>query len=231
MATHLANEAALLTQARSGNTEAFGTLANQYYQHIYRLAFKITGNREDAEDVTQDSLLKAYCNLDQFRANSRFYTWLVRITVNQALMKLRKKRSAKETPWDDVATVDADEAFISRDVEDSELSPEARCAGLEMQRILAGALRTLRPRLCAVFTLRNVDDFTARETAQMLGLTVAAVKSRLLRARLKLQRQLSGLLEREFHSCGASRSSGRGAPRQRSSRRAVTIDFREQSAA
>jgi RNA polymerase sigma-70 factor (ECF subfamily) len=98
MAVHLANENALLAEARVGNAEAFGTLVNQYYPNIYRLALQITGNREDAEDALQDAVLKAYVNLGQFRGNSRFYTWLVRIALNQALMKLRKRRSGKEVP-------------------------------------------------------------------------------------------------------------------------------------
>jgi len=236
MATHLPNEAALLAQARLGDTDAFGTLANQYYRHIYRLAFKITGNREDAEDVTQDSVLKAYCNLEQFRANSRFYTWLVRITVNQALMKLRKKRSERETLWDDLNPPGgtAGETPVVREVEDSQPSPEERYAGMEMQEIFSRALRTLRPRLCTVFTLRNVADFSARETAQMLGLSVAAVKSRLLRARLKLQHQLTPLIEREFE--GWSRPEGsypscRLAKKKRARRPSLSVDFRKKSAA
>lgn len=124
MATHLENEAALLAQARLGDGEAFGTLANQYRRHIHRLAFKITGNREDAEDVTQDALLKAYCNLAQFRANSRFYTWLVRITVNQALMRLRKKRSERETLWGDLEVASGKKTPLPLEAEDFQSSPK-----------------------------------------------------------------------------------------------------------
>ena len=184
--------------------------------------------------MTQDALLKAYCHLEQFRANSRFYTWLVRITVNQALMKLRKKRAERETPWDDLATPELGDVTVPREVEDAGPNPEVRCAGREMQTILGRALRTLRPRLCAVFTLRNVDDFSARETAQILGLSVAAVKSRLLRARLKLQHQLAGVLEREFHSWGAAHPDCRVPEKKRAgrhARRALTVDFRTKAPA
>src|SRR5260370_40457996 len=178
MAVHLANENALLAEARVGNAEAFGTLVNQYYPNIYRLALQITGNREDAEDALQDAVLKAYVNLGQFRGNSRFYTWLVRIALNQALMKLRKRRSGKEVPLGEVAITDG-EAPVPREIEDWEQNPEKCYAEAELERILAKALDGLGPRLGTVFVLRNVQDFSAKEIAEMRGLSVAAVKSRL----------------------------------------------------
>jgi len=197
MATHLADEADLIAKARRGDHEAFAILTNQYYQSLFRLALKITGNREDAEDVTQDALLKSYCNLEQFRANSRFYTWLVRITVNQALMQLRKKRSERELAWADVFNNDDGESARLQEPQDTQPSPEARSEGMEIRGILIRALMALGPRLRTVFTLRSVDDLSTRETAEMLGLSVAAVKSRVLRARTKLRRDLTGVLERE----------------------------------
>jgi RNA polymerase sigma-70 factor (ECF subfamily) len=205
MPTHLPNEAALLGKAQQGDTDAFGTLVNQYYAQLFGLALKITGNREDAEDVTQDSLLKAYVNLEQFRADSRFYTWLVRITVNQALMKLRRKCYERELPWEDFFNPNDEKSPAPVEIEDSNPTPEARYAAVEIQRILSRAIVAVRPCLRKVFTLRNVEDFTVREIAQMLGLSVAAVKSRLLRARINLQRQLS-VMEREFGGwCSPSR--------------------------
>jgi RNA polymerase sigma-70 factor, ECF subfamily len=101
MPTHLENEAALVAEARSGNTEAFSTLVRQYDRYIYRLALNITGNAEDAEDVLQEALLKAYTKLDTFHGESRFYTWLVRIAVNEALMKLRKRGTEKTVSLDE----------------------------------------------------------------------------------------------------------------------------------
>src|SRR5215831_11429203 len=102
MAMHLANEPALLSAARHGNNEAFSVLVQQYHSNIYRLAFKITQNHEDAEDSLQEALLKAYCNLKSFQGGSRFYTWLVRITMNEALMKLRKRHSDRQLSLEDV---------------------------------------------------------------------------------------------------------------------------------
>jgi len=89
MPTHLENEPTLVAEARGGSAEAFTTLVKQYDRYIYRLALNITGNQQDAEDVLQETLLKAYTKLDQFHGDSRFYTWLVRIGVNEALMRLR----------------------------------------------------------------------------------------------------------------------------------------------
>ena len=109
MVKHLANETDLLARARVGDSEAFGTLVSHYYQPIHRLALKITENTEDANDVTQDALLKAFCKLGKFRESSRFYTWLVRITVNQALMTLRKRRSQRELLWEDLIATGAGE--------------------------------------------------------------------------------------------------------------------------
>jgi RNA polymerase sigma-70 factor (ECF subfamily) len=191
MPIHLANEAELVEKARLGDTDAFGILGNQYRPQVFGLALKITGNREDAEDVTQDSLLKAYVKLEQFRADSRFYTWLVRITVNQALIQLRKKRSEREVPWQGSLADSDGESAAPFEIEDSGPSPEARCAGMEIRRILSQMVFALRPRLRRVFTLRIVEDFTVRETAQVLGLSVAAVKSRSRRARIILRQQLS----------------------------------------
>lgn len=197
MVTHLANEAELVSKARRGDTEAFTILAKQYYQPLYRLALKITGNPEDAEDVTQEAILKAFSNCKHFRATSRFYTWLVRITVNQALMKLRKKRAQRELPLEDfVATADGDNE-MPREFEDSSPNPEACYARAEMQETISKAMGNLSPRLGLVFILRNVDGLSLQETSQALGLSLSALKSRLLRARLMLRRNLAGMVQQE----------------------------------
>src|ERR1700681_2666963 len=110
MATHLSGETELVAAARSGDAEAFGLLIGHYYRNVFHLALRITRNHEDAEDVLQEASLKAYRNLKQFQGNSRFYTWLVRITMNEALMKLRKRRSDRQVPLDEVASHDG--AFV-----------------------------------------------------------------------------------------------------------------------
>lgn len=189
MAMHLANEPALLSAARHGNNEAFSVLVRQYHNNIYRLAFKITQNHEDAEDSLQEALLKAYCNLKSFQGGSRFYTWLVRITMNEALMKLRKRRSDRQLPLEDVVAPGAENP-APREIEDHHANPETQYAEVELQEAVSEALRSVSPRLSNAFVLRNVEDFSVKETAERLGLSVAAVKSRLVRARGRLRQRL-----------------------------------------
>jgi len=190
MPTHLDNENALVAEARAGNAESFATLINQYDRHIYRLALNITGNQEDAEDVLQESFLKAYSNLDRFQGDSRFYTWLVRIAVNEALMKLRKRRGASWVSLDEPVETN-DRSLMPREIEDWADNPEQSYAKAELQDILNQAVEKLEPQFRTVFVLRDVEDFSTEETAKMLGLSVPAVKSRLLRARLRLRERLN----------------------------------------
>lgn len=189
MAMHLANEPALLSAARHGNAEAFSVLVRQYHNNIYRLAFKITQNHEDAEDSLQEALLKAYCNLNSFQGGSRFYTWLVRITMNEALMKLRKRRSDRQLSLDEVVAPGVENP-APHDFEDKRANPEAQYAEVELQEALSDALQSVSPRLSNAFVLRNVEDYSVSETAERLGLSVAAVKSRLVRARGRLRQRL-----------------------------------------
>ena len=117
-------EAAVVARARLGNANAFNELLRRYERKIFRLALHITQNREDAEDVLQESFLKAYEHLDQFQGQSKFYTWIVRIAVNQALMKLRKRKSDRSVSLDD--TVDTGEDNIVREVAAWEENPEQK---------------------------------------------------------------------------------------------------------
>jgi RNA polymerase sigma-70 factor (ECF subfamily) len=194
MPVHLENETELLAAARKGDTEAFTTLANQYNRNIYRLAFNITRNNEDAEDVMQEAFFKAYTKLDKFQGNSRFYTWLVRIAVNEALMKLRKRKSDRTVSMDEPVETDVSE--IVREVKDWGDNPEQTYAKTELQEMLSEAIETLEPAYRTVFVLRDVEDLSTEETAESLGLSVPAVKSRLLRARLKLREQLTRQFQR-----------------------------------
>lgn len=195
MPTHLENESVLVAEARAGNAESFATLINQYDRHIYRLALNITGNQEDAEDVLQETFLKAYSNLDRFQGDSRFYTWLVRIAVNEALMKLRKRRGASWVSLDEPVETN-DRGLMPREIEDWADNPEQSYAKTELQDILNQVVEKLEPQFRTVFLLRDVEDFSTEETAKMLGLSVPAVKSRLLRARLKLRERLNKYFKR-----------------------------------
>lgn len=194
MPVHLENEIELVAAARKGDTQAFTTLANQYSRNIYRLAFNITRNNEDAEDVLQEAFLKAYTKLDKFQGNSRFYTWLVRIAVNEALMKLRKRKSDRTVSLDEPVETDVSE--IVREVKDWGDNPEQTYAKTELHEILSLAIDTLEPAYRTVFVLRDVENLSTEETAESLGLSVPAVKSRLLRARLKLREQLNKQFKR-----------------------------------
>lgn len=207
MTTHLADELLLVDAAKMGDAEAFSILANQYYRSIYRLALRITGNHEDAEDTSQEALLKAYRNMKVFEGKSRFYTWLVRIVMNEALMKLRKRRSAKIVSLDEVLQLDAD-TVVFREIEDWKHDPEKQYAEVEFQERLALALDSLGPKLSSAFQLRNVEDLSVKETAETLGLSMSAVKSRLMRARCRLRRRL-----RRIHPDANSRPAERCLPR------------------
>src|SRR5579859_7256411 len=116
------DESVLVTQARDGDTRAFGELVRRYEGKIFRLGQHITQNREDAEDVLQETFMKAYEHLDQFQGNSKFYTWIVRIAVNQALMKLRKRKSDRSVSLDD--TIDTGEDTVAREIAAWDENPE-----------------------------------------------------------------------------------------------------------
>lgn len=192
------DEAALVSAAKAGEVHAFETLVNRYERKIFRLTQNITQNREDAEDAMQEAFLKAYEHLGEFQGNSRFYTWLVRIAVNEALMKLRKRHSDRQVPLEDVAPFVADLPIMStRSWSDD---PERRYAELEAQEILHHALSGLSPRLSTAFRLRNVEDLSMSETADTLGLSSSAVKSRLVRARSRLKRRLRTVYSAKYES-------------------------------
>ncbi|MCI0624438.1 MAG: sigma-70 family RNA polymerase sigma factor [Acidobacteria bacterium] len=194
MPTHLENETGLVAEARSGNAEAFTSLVRQYDRNIYRLARNITHNKEDAEDVLQETFLKAYAKLGTFLGDSRFYTWLVRIAINEALMKLRKRRANKSVSLDE--PLESEDHLMHREVADWDETPEERYSRSELQQILSDALASLDPDSRTVVVLREIENFTTEETAALLNLSVPAVKSRLLRARLKLRDQLNPYFKR-----------------------------------
>jgi RNA polymerase sigma-70 factor, ECF subfamily len=187
------DESALVAAAKAGEISAFETLVGRYERKIFRLTQNITQNREDAEDAMQEAFLKAFEHLQNFEGNSRFYTWLVRIAVNQALMKLRKRRPNVVSLDEDV---DTGEDMVPREVEDWGPSPADRYAQTELSGILGKVISELDPSFRVVFQLRDIEELSTEETAETLGLTVPAVKSRLLRARLKLRQALNQYFRR-----------------------------------
>jgi len=187
------DESKLVSAAKAGDVAAFEELVNRYERKIFRLGMNITQNREDAEDVMQEAFLKSYTNLDRFQGDSRFYTWLVRIAVNEALMKLRKRRP-NQVSLDEPLTDGEDPVF--REIEDWGPSPEKKFAQTELNQILNGVISELDPIFRVAFLLRDVEGVSTEETAQILGISEAAVKSRLLRARLKLRQKLNKYFRR-----------------------------------
>jgi RNA polymerase sigma-70 factor (ECF subfamily) len=189
------DESAVLARAQAGDNSAFGELVSRYERKIYRLAKNITQNDEDAEDVLQDAFLKAYEHLGGFQGNSKFYTWIVRIAVNEALMKLRKRKGDKSVPLDE--PIDTGEEMVNREVAVWDQDPEKLYSQEELQRILNEAVASLKPDFRVVFTLRDIEELSTEETADALGISVPAVKSRLLRARLALREKLTRQFKRK----------------------------------
>ncbi len=189
-------ESELVDQSRSGDRAAFTELVERYAAKIFRLARHITKNDHDAEDVLQEAFLKAYSRLDQFQGNSRFYTWLVRITVNEALMNLRRTKTRKTVSLDQ--EIESQDGPFRRQAASEEESPEERYGRLETREYLAKAIDGLSEAYRSVFVLRDIEGLSTEETAEMLDLSVSAVKSRLLRARL----QLRGKLKRQLGQNG-----------------------------
>ena len=182
------DEAVLVAAAKRGDLAAFEELVHRYERKIFRLGHNITQNREDAQDVVQDAFLKAFEHLNDFQGGSRFYTWLVRIAVNEALMKLRKRRP-NLLPLDEYLETEDD--LIPHEIADWGPTPEQRYAQRELGQILSSVIGQLEPGFRAVFQLRDIEQLSTEETAQALDLSIPAVKSRLLRARLRLRDKLN----------------------------------------
>src|SRR5689334_22194371 len=159
-------EQALVERARAGDDAAFTTLVEKYERKIYRLAKHITQNDEDAEDVLQESFLKAYSNLDSFQGQSKFYTWLVRIAVNEALMKLRKRKSDRTVSLDEPHETEED--TVTREIAVWDDDPEKKYSREELREILNQAVDGLKPAFRTVFVLRDIEELSTEETAEAL---------------------------------------------------------------
>ncbi|MGH9184918.1 MAG: RNA polymerase sigma factor [Acidimicrobiales bacterium] len=172
---------ALVAAARDGDHAAFEELVKATYAETYTLAYRLTGNEEDARDVVQESYLRAYRGLKRFRGDAQFSTWLYRITANCANTHLRRRNKHRHDELDDDAPI-ADTR--------PDLDPEAQADAAVLRHRLTDALRTLPPRLRAVVVLRDVYDLPHEAIAAELGISESAAKVRLHRARRKLREQL-----------------------------------------
>jgi len=179
-------EAHLVSAAKSGHQAAFGELCERHAKRIFHTTLRVTRNREDAEDALQDSFLSAFVHLRNFDGRSSFSTWLTRIAINSALMKLRKNRSCREVSMHE--PVAADGTLPPHELADWSPDPEAHFAQGERQQIVAGAVRDLRPTLRRVVEIRELQEDSMRETAKKLGISLAAAKGRLFHARAALRR-------------------------------------------
>ena len=184
-----ANEEISLEALKSGDRAAFAALVERYSERIYRLALKILGDAQDAEDVLQETFIKALRALPSFEGRSSLSTWLHRIAVNEALMLVRKRKPES-------ISIDQDEEDQEGQTPPVEIVdwcclPEGDLLSVEARRHLDQAVQKLSPALRAGFVLRDVQGLSVRETAEALNVTEVAVKTRLLRARLKLREELS----------------------------------------
>jgi RNA polymerase sigma factor (sigma-70 family) len=176
----------LLSTARRGNPAAFGELCKRHEKRILHVTLRITRNREDAEDALQECFLNALVHLKDFDGRSQFTTWLTRIAINAALMKIRRNRTSRETPLQT-----ADECGEEREcihLIDRSINPEDSYAKQERAKILRNLVSTLRPRIRTAIEMRHLQDYSLKETSRMLGISQAATKGRLFHARVALRK-------------------------------------------
>jgi RNA polymerase sigma-70 factor (ECF subfamily) len=183
------SEENLVAAAKSGQRAAFGELCERNAKKIFRVARRITRNREDAEDAVQNSFLNAFVHLTDFDRRSRFSTWLTRIAINSALAKLRKNRRVREVPMEEPnATAEFETHYETRDTAPN---PEESYSQLERKEVVSAAIGGLQPGARRVVEFHQLQELSARETAQILGVSTTAVKSRMFHARAALREMLS----------------------------------------
>ena len=192
----------LVRRSQEDDERAFGELVSRYETKVFSLALKMVRNPEDAEDVLQDTFLRAYRGIKSFKGNSTFSTWIYRITANSALMRLRKKQLPT------VSIEDADERETPVNIADWSPGPVEQLLSQELQGVMEEAIAALPAEFRQVFVLRDIEEMSNAETAEILDLSVAAVKSRLHRARLKVRNRLAAYFsenEKPKRTMGAQR--------------------------
>jgi RNA polymerase sigma-70 factor (ECF subfamily) len=174
----------LVAAAKKGDELGFESLAKRHQRRIFALAFRYTRVREDAEDIVQETLQKAFVHLQKFEGKSSLSTWLTRIAINEALMSLRRRRALHEVPADESS---GDHGPTPRpDLADASPDPEATYLQKEEARIVSAAIRHLRPGMRGAVELRELGDLSTQETARRMGVSVAAIKARVFHARKEL---------------------------------------------
>ena len=189
--TPMSDEDALLVAAtQAGDGAAFAQLVSRYDRKLFGIAYHIVRNAEDAQDIVQDTLIKVFQNIGRFESQSKFSTWLYRIVVNQSLMELRKHRT-RYGQLDLLADSDEEEDRLPIDFSDWRSNPEEQYTESELRDLLTRLFEELRPALRVVFIMHDIEGQPLQEVAEALGLSVSAVKTRSLRARLYLREQLT----------------------------------------
>jgi len=178
----------LVAAAKKGDELGFESLAKRHQRRIFALAFRYTRVREDAEDVVQETFRKAFGHLQKFEGKSSFSTWLTRIAINEALMSLRRRRALHEVLADDSSGDNGTTPGV--DLADASPDPEAAYLQKEQARIVSAAIRHLRPGMRRAVELRELGELSTRETAGLMGLSVAAIKARVFHARKELGKAL-----------------------------------------
>src|ERR1700674_1783360 len=178
-------DASLVAAAKARDTRAFELLVERNERKIFSMAHRITRNREDAEDVVQQSFQKTFIHLKKFQGESLFSTWLTRIAINEALMLLRRKRGSREVPMAESST--EGETALLLDIPDSGPNPEDSCLQREQERMLSAAVSELTPGMRKAIELRELGELSTRETARVMGLSLGAVKARVFHGRRKLR--------------------------------------------
>jgi RNA polymerase sigma-70 factor (ECF subfamily) len=182
-------DALLVAAAKARDTRAFELLVERHERKIFLMVQRMTRNREDAEDVVQQSFQKAFVHLQKFEGKSLFHTWLTRIAINETLMLLRRKRRSHEVPIEASST--KTDSALPQDFRDSAPSPEDCCLDREQLQILSAALNKLTPGVRKAIELRDLGERSTGETAQVMGVSVTAVKARVFHGRRKLREALS----------------------------------------
>ena len=184
-------DTALVHAIRGGDVAAFEQLVKRYDSKLLRIARNVAHNSEDAEEAVQEAFFKVYQKLDQFQGHAKFSSWLIRITLNESFMKLRKQRAIREQSIDSNVYSDGDSERLPLDVADWAPDPEALYRASKFREILINCLQKLTPALEVVFVLRDIEECSLSETSEILNLSLTAVKTRLSRVRLQLREELS----------------------------------------
>lgn len=186
------NETVLIKRAQNGDSKAFELLIEAHFKKIYNIAYRISGNPDDASDMTQEVMIKLFRNINSFEGNSKFSTWVYRVATNTCLDELKKLR--RHSTYSINSEISADDSEFQYEVEDTAPTPDLEVERNELSDMVAKAITFLNPEHRAIITLRDIQEFSYEEIANILNISEGTVKSRISRARMQLKK----ILERDF---------------------------------